>query len=193
MNIKFISGVFALFVIGGVLLFSQMQTTTDSSPVELGGDFSVRTLEGDVSLSDFNDQLVVLYFGYTSCPDVCPTSLTTMRFAFAELSKTELEKVQGLFISVDPDRDSLEHLATYAQFFSPNIIGASGTKQQIDQAVANFGAYYRLVDQSDSAMDYTVDHSSKIYLIGPDTQLIKALPHSSSPSELASLIKTNLP
>lgn len=193
MKIKLIGGVLALVLAITAFILTNTPKVTDFKPRDLGGDFSAQSIDGEFLLSDFKGKLVTLYFGYTSCPDICPTSLNTMRFAFSELSDTQRANVQGLFVSVDPDRDSIEHLSTYAEFFSPNIIGATGTRQQIDQAVNNFGAYYRFIEQTDSAMGYTVDHSSKIYLIGTEGQLIKALPHSSSPSDLAELIKANLP
>jgi len=144
-----------------------------------------------VSLSDFRGKLVLLYFGYTSCPDICPTSLTSMKFAFNELEDDQLAQIQPIFYSVDPERDSLEQLKVYSQFFSPLILGMTGSRQQIDSAIKQYGAYYRMVEQPDSAMGYTVDHSSKIYLIDQQGEFLGTVSHN-NPNQLVERIRSIL-
>jgi len=160
-------------------------------PVELGGEFQGKSIDGDVSLSDFRGKLVLLYFGYTSCPDICPTSLTSMKFAFKELEDDQLAQIQPIFYSVDPERDSLEQLKVYSQFFSPLILGMTGSRQQIDSAIKQYGAYYRMVEQPDSAMGYTVDHSSKIYLIDQQGEFLGTVSHN-NPNQLVERIRSIL-
>ena len=160
-------------------------------PVQLGGEFQGKSIDGDVSLSDFRGKLVLLYFGYTSCPDICPTSLTSMKFAFNELDDQQLNQIQPIFYSVDPDRDSLEQLQVYSQFFSPLILGMTGSRQQIDSAIKLYGAYYRMVEQPDSAMGYTVDHSSKIYLIDQQGEFLGTVSHN-NPNQLVEKIRSIL-
>ncbi|NRP35398.1 MULTISPECIES: SCO family protein [unclassified Marinobacterium] len=160
-------------------------------PVQLGGEFQGKSIDGDVSLSDFRGKLVLLYFGYTSCPDICPTSLTSMKFAFNELDDEQLNQIQPIFYSVDPDRDSLEQLQVYSQFFSPLILGMTGSRQQIDSAIKLYGAYYRMVEQPDSAMGYTVDHSSKIYLIDQQGEFLGSVSHN-NPNQLVEKIRSIL-
>jgi len=160
-------------------------------PVELGGEFQGKSIDGDVSLSDFRGKLVLLYFGYTSCPDICPTSLTSMKFAFKELEDDQLAQIQPIFYSVDPERDSLEQLKVYSQFFSPLILGMTGNRQQIDSAIKQYGAYYRMVEQPDSAMGYTVDHSSRIYLIDQQGEFIGTVSHN-DPNQLVERIHSIL-
>lgn len=160
-------------------------------PVQLGGEFHGQSIDGDVSLSDFKGKLVLLYFGYTSCPDICPTSLTSMKFAFNELDNVQLNQIQPIFYSVDPERDSLEQLQVYSQFFSPLILGMTGSRQQIDSAIKQYGAYYRMVDQPDSAMGYTVDHSSKIYLIDQQGEFLGSVSHN-NPNQLVEKIRSIL-
>jgi protein SCO1/2 len=160
-------------------------------PVKLGGEFQGQSIDGDVSLSDFRGKLVLLYFGYTSCPDICPTSLTSMKFAFNELDDEQLNQIQPIFYSVDPERDSLEQLKIYSQFFSPLILGMTGSRQQIDSAIKLYGAYYRMVEQPDSAMGYTVDHSSKIYLIDQQGEFLGSVSHN-NPNQLVEKIRSIL-
>lgn len=160
-------------------------------PVELGGQFQGKSIAGDVSLSDFKGKLVLLYFGYTSCPDICPTSLTSMKFAFNELTSDQLAQIQPIFYSVDPDRDSLEQLQVYSNFFSPLILGITGSRDQIDSAIKQYGAYYRMVEQPDSAMGYTVDHSSKIYLIDQQGEFLGTVSHN-NPNQLVEKIRSIL-
>lgn len=160
-------------------------------PVELGGEFQGKSIDGDVSLSDFRGKLVLLYFGYTSCPDICPTSLTSMKFAFNELTGDQVAQIQPIFYSVDPDRDSLEQLQVYSNFFSPLILGMTGSRDQIDRAIKQYGAYYRMVEQPDSAMGYTVDHSSKIYLIDQKGEFLGTVSHN-NPNQLVEKIRSIL-
>ena len=134
----------------------------------------------------------MFYIGYASCPDVCPTALAVAAQAIKRLPEAEQPRVTGLFISVDPDRDTPEKLASYARFFHPGFRGATGSKAQIDQVVRQYGAYYQISKLENSAMDYAVDHSSRLYLIDPDGTLIAALPHTISPDELASRLESLL-
>lgn len=158
----------------------------------LGGNFTLQSHQGDVSLTDFKGKVVAVYIGYASCPDVCPTALAVMSQAFKTLSEEERQKVQGLFISVDPERDTPEKLQAYANFFSPQIMGITGTQAEIDQVVKQYGAFYRKVALADSAMGYAVDHSSRIYLIDQEGVLNKTLLHNSTPNDLLTDIRTLL-
>lgn len=155
------------------------------------GDFAVTTPDGTFSLADYRGKVVLIYFGYTFCPDVCPTSLAALGQAFAALSAEELERVKGVFVSVDPERDTLEILKVYAPFFHPNIIGATGTPEQLADIARRYGVSY-MKQKSIDGRPYTVDHSSFTYLIGPDGKLAVTLPHGSSPEELVAAIRLQL-
>ena len=182
-------------LLGGLIIFLLSKDSTPQLTVQraaLGGDFTLESPEGPVSLSDFEGGPVLIYFGFTSCPDICPTSLAVMRHSFTLLSDEELSKVNALFITVDPERDTLEHLKTYTHFFSPKITGVTGSREEIDLVVAQYGAYYRFVELENSAMDYTVDHSSRIYLVDSQGKLVTTVPHDSSPAVLAEKIKALL-
>ena len=111
-----------------------------------------------VRLSDFQGKLVVLYFGYTYCPDVCPTTLAELAQAMRKLGK-KADQVQVIMVTVDPDRDTPEHLAEYVAFFNPNFVGLSGTPDQIAAAAAAYGIYYHK-NEGTPASGYTVDHTA---------------------------------
>ncbi|TBR41267.1 SCO family protein [Marinomonas agarivorans] len=156
----------------------------------LGGDFSLRSISGEVKLSDFSGKVVLLFFGYTNCPDICPITLANVSRAMKQIEPRKLPELQTLFISVDPKRDTLEHLDNYTKFFGENFIGLTGSKKEIDKVVRQYGAVYRIVELEDSAIEYSVDHSTRLYLIDRDGQIADYLYHNSTPEEIAD--KVNL-
>jgi protein SCO1/2 len=157
-------------------------------PQAKGGDFTLNSSKGEVSLADFRGKVSLIYFGYTMCPDICPTNLSMMANAFTQLSKQELKGVQGIFISVDPERDTLERLAEYTHYFHPSILGLTATPDVIKEVADRYGVAYQKVVQ-DSATNYVVDHSSETYVIDPNGQLVERLPHAAPPAEILSAIK----
>lgn len=130
-----------------------------------------------------------MYIGYASCPDVCPTGLGMIATAIHQLTPEQQARVQPLFVSVDPERDTPARLKEYAQYFYPSMIGASGSREQIDALVRQYGAFYRIVKMEDSAMGYAVDHSSRIYLIDTQGTLNSTVLHNGFPDELADAMR----
>lgn len=125
-----------------------------------------------VKLSDYTGQkkIVLLFFGYTHCPDICPMALETMAKVLQNLSPEEAKRVQVLFISVDPERDTPEVLKGYVPYFNPTFVGLTGTPQEIEKVAKEYKAYYRKVE-GESAGGYLVDHTATIYLITPDMKI----------------------
>lgn len=156
-----------------------------------GGDFTLNSASGPVSLKSMRGKVVVLYFGYTMCPDVCPTSLALLSTALNELSQEELEQYNGLFISVDPDRDSLERLQTYAAFFHPILQGVSGSNEQVAAVAEQYGAAYRKRAE-DSEMGYVVDHTADLYVVGRNGKLSGSIRHGAPPSEILQVLRRAL-
>ncbi len=174
-------------------LFKGKSESSSNGFSSLGGEFELVGESGPVKLSDFEDQkLVLMFFGYTQCPDVCPISLTNVARAIKQLSPEQAEQVQGMLVSLDPKRDTPEILSNYVSFFNESFIGLTGTKEQIDRVVQQYGAVYRIVDLEDSAMEYGVDHSSRLYLINKQGELEKLLYHDSKPEEIAQAIVATL-
>jgi protein SCO1 len=158
------------------------------APVPQGGDFTLESWRGPVHLTDFRGQVVLLYFGYTRCPDVCPTNLGYIALALQQLAPKEQTRVQVLFVSVDPERDSVQQLKIYANFFHPQVLGVTGTPDQVAQAAQQYGAAYRKV-ASKSAVGYLVDHSAYTYLIDGRGQLRKTLNHATPPEQIADAVR----
>ena len=177
----------------GSALFKGKSESSSNGFSSLGGEFELVGESGPVKLSDFEDQkLVLMFFGYTQCPDVCPISLTNVARAIKQLSPEQAEQVQGMLVSLDPKRDTPKILSNYVSFFNESFIGLTGTKEQIDRVVQQYGAVYRIVDLEDSAMEYGVDHSSRLYLINKQGELEKLLYHDSKPEEIAQAIVATL-
>ncbi|WP_417581479.1 SCO family protein [Nitrincola sp.] len=182
----------SIALVAAVMFYFQQQPEAPEQRAlggNIGGDFTLMSADGPVSLSDFQGKGVVIYIGYTYCPDVCPMALATLGQALRNMPAEQSEQIQGIFISVDPERDTLEHLANYSSFFSPQIIGVTGEKSEIDQVVKQYGAFYRRVEMRDSAMEYAVDHSSRLYLINPEGNLEALVSHNSPPDQLMNNLK----
>lgn len=131
---------------------------------ELGGDFTLISQDGKaVGLPDFRGRVVLLFFGYTFCPDFCPTTMSRLA-RVDELLDAQPEEVQTLFITVDPQRDTPEQLRAYLSYFDFPLTGLTGREAEIRRVVSMYGASYR---QGESGIDghYLVDHSTRIYLI----------------------------
>ncbi|MFN3786373.1 MAG: SCO family protein, partial [Thiothrix sp.] len=164
-------------------------TTVPVTVGGFGGDFTLQQPDGTpVKLSDFHGKVVLLYFGYTACPDVCPTSLAITAAALKALSPAEVAQVQPIFISVDPERDNGEQLMRYAKHFHPNFIGISGTAEQLQRVARQYGVFYNKV-HSNSALGYLIDHSSQTYLVSKDGNSVTRLPHGTAPEAVATQIR----
>ena len=147
-------------------------------------NFTIDTIDGKISKDHFKGKVLAIYFGYTYCPDVCPTSLSSLAQALRELPGEKSEEVVGLFISVDPDRDTLKNIKAYAQYFHPNYIGGTSTKENIDEITSRYKAYYKKVELENSAMDYSVAHTSAIYMFDKDGKLKEVVNHFSNPTKI---------
>lgn len=142
-----------------------------------GGDFILQSAGGPISLQGLRGKVVLLFFGYTSCPDVCPLDLRIMAEALDGLSKPQLDRVQGLFVSVDPKRDSVEKLQEYTSYFHSKILGLTDTEDVIKKVATLYGVQYHQVALKDSKLPYSVNHSAVTYLIDPEGELRFIFPH----------------
>ena len=171
----------------GLWLDRTMAPVTEPE-VTVGGDFTLQSADGPVSLKDFRGKVGMIYFGYTSCPDICPTSLTTMASAMKLLSPQERVQVYGIFISVDPARDTPANMKEYAAYFHPSFVGVTGTPQQIADIAAKYGVYYKKAEV-EGAMGYAVDHSSTIYIVDQRGKVVDQIIHGASPESIAASIR----
>ena len=132
-------------------------------------DFTLHDQDGKIfHLKDHRGQVILLFFGYTSCPDVCPTTLSKLARVYALIGRPMRQKILTVFITIDPQRDTSQKLKEYLQYFNINAMGLTGTKQEIDAVVDSYKATYEKVVTHSSALGYMFDHTDHLYLI--DTQ-----------------------
>ncbi len=163
--------------------FTKRNKTSEGPPIQ--AEFVLQGGDGKlVRASDLRGKYLLVYFGFTHCPDICPTTLLLMNNALTQLGKKS-SQIQPIFISVDPKRDTPKLAADYARHFSPSILGLSGTPEQVKQAADSFKVYYSEVKEENSAVDYVVDHSGFIYLMGPDGAYVGHFPSTISEAELS--------
>jgi protein SCO1 len=189
-----IAGLLALVVLG-VALFWQPEMPERVIPraaIAAGGDFTLQSAAGPVSLKDYRGKLVLIYFGYTYCPDICPTSLAATAEGLKQLTPEELAKVAMIFISVDPKRDTPERLKEYAEFFHPAIVGATGTAEAIAEVGKRYGVFYAEQKVDTAGGGYVVDHSSDTFVVAPDGQLVGKIAHATPPDQVVVAIRKHL-
>ena len=170
------------------------EVAREATAPEVGGPFSLIDHTGRaVTDADYDGKLKVVYFGFTYCPDICPTGLYKISQALDALS-AGVEHVQPLFISVDPERDTVEVMADYVANFHPSFVGLTGSLEQIDAVAKAYFVYYAKVypEGSEGSDDYLVDHSAFTFLMGPSGKFLEALPHGVTADELAAKIRTHL-
>lgn len=161
---------------------------------KLGGDFTLASQAGRVALHDLKGKVVVMFFGYTHCPDICAPTLSNIAAAFRTLQKGgELDKTQGLFIALDAERDTAEHAGTFTAHFHPNIIGLSGDPDEISAAAKKFLVDYRKEASDTTDSGYTLGHSAYIYILRPDGSVGELLSHTTPPKNIVESVHRWLP
>ena len=170
--------------IGGRLMFDA--PTSKTSTVTLGGPFTLVDHTGKtVTDKDFQGKYMMVYFGYTFCPDVCPTSLGTIAAALDIIGPEKAAKVTPVFITIDPERDTTEVLADYVPNFHPTIVGLGGTVEQVTAVAGSYRAYFAKVNAEEDPENYSVDHSSVVYLMGPDGQFVVHFSHGTTAEDMS--------
>lgn len=142
--------------------------------------------------TSFDNKYLLVYFGYSYCPDICPTALSNITIALEKLGRKN-SKLQPIFISVDPSRDTPEDLKVYMENFHKNFIALSGSQKQIDEAKKSYRVYSNKVDPNRSqTTDYLIDHSSIIYLISPRGEMIAHFNHETNPDYIAQVVSEKI-
>ena len=154
-----------------------------------GGNFTLKSTEGPFSLKDLRGTVVLLFFGYTSCPNVCPISLATISNVFSQMSPDELKRTKALFIRLDPEKDNLEILKQYTDYFHPNIVGLTDVIKTLTTVAKQYGVKYKKTLVPDSALGYEISHSVDIFVVGPDGKPKKTFPHDTNTVPLLAQIK----
>lgn len=154
----------------------------------IGGPFKLVNHRGEtVTDQTYRGKYTLVYFGFTHCPDICPASLQVISVAIEKLGK-DADKIVPLFISVDPDRDTVEKMADYVGSFNPRIVGLTGTEAAVRQAARAYRVYYAKVENKDYPDDYTVDHSSFYYLMDDKGEFVTHFPHGINADDLSKAI-----
>jgi len=157
----------------------------------IGGPFALTDHTGKLRTDgEFRGKLMVVYFGYTYCPDVCPTDLLAISQALEVLGPAG-DAVQPIFISVDPERDSGALLAGYVAAFHPRLIGLTGAPEDIRKVALSYKAYYAKVAVG-AGQDYVIDHTGVIYLMGRDGEYLGFVPPQTTPQRLTDIIRAQL-
>lgn len=159
---------------------------------DYGGEFTMQSDQGEISLSDFKGKVIVAYFGFMNCVDACPVSLTKMRAALKRLSDEELQQVQGVLVSIDPERDNPADLGAFVRNYHSNVIGLTSSRENTDKVLKQYGVFAKPEDLNGESSTYTVDHSSRFYMIDKQGQLLTTMSHSTTPAELVAKIRTML-
>lgn len=154
-------------------LLSACQPARDSK-LPQGADFVLQTADGPLDSKALRGKVLLIYFGYTHCPDVCPASLAAGGQALKTLSADERKRVRLIMMSVDPERDSVEHLKQYTAFFHPEMLGATGSPTEIATLAKAYGAGY-LKQPAKADGSYAVDHTTATYVVGPDGKLAQVI------------------
>lgn len=154
-----------------------------------GGDFTLDGPHGPVSLSDMRGKVVLMFFGYTSCPDVCPISLARIDACFSAMDEKELDRVQAFFITLDPERDTAERLEKYTGYFHRNIIGLRGEAAGIDAVTALYGIEYSKNPMPESALGYSISHPTDILILDDQGRMVEVVPHDSKSKYLLARIR----
>jgi protein SCO1/2 len=144
----------------------------------VGGPFTLTDHTGrTVTDKDFRGRYMLVFFGFTFCPDICPSGLQTMAAALDKVG-AKADRITPIFITVDPERDTSEKLKEYVAHFHPRLVGLTGTPEQIQDVARAYRAYYKKVKDERSSAPYTMDHTSIIYLMGPDGAFVTHFTHA---------------
>ena len=154
----------------------------------MGGDFTLMSADGPVSLHDYRGRVVLVYFGYTHCPDVCPMALGVIASAIHALKGSEASHAAGIFVSVDPRRDHPDLLKKYTAFFDPHIVGVTGSNTVLNQVAQNWHVSFS-VPKAAADENYTVEHSTFIYLVNAKGQIVELFDEKTSPKLIAQAMR----
>ncbi len=180
-----LTGIFAVAVVA-MIVFKQPYTFHGAviNPPLPVTDFALQTANGETfRLSDAKGKIVLLFFGYTSCPDVCPTTLAIFKQVYERLGE-DAQKIAFVMITADPDRDTPEKVAEYVARFNPEFIGLSGSLSNLEPIWKQLGVFVEKQD-SGSAAGYLVSHTSSIYVLDPNGGLLMTFPYGTTAIDMA--------
>lgn len=202
MNAKLILVVVAGLLLGGIAAIAVLPGARQalfsppgpqvSGKALVGGPFTLTDHTGKrVTDKDYRGQEMLVFFGFTSCPDICPAAMQLVSAALDKLGP-KAERVTPIFITVDPQRDTPERLAEFVDHFNPRIVGLTGTPEETAAAAKAYRVYYKKVEDNDAPDDYTMDHTSIMYLMDQNGEFITHFSPTTTPDEMAARIAKTL-
>lgn len=199
-NLKFsLLGVFiGVFLLGGFTYYisqqpiSYVQDTTNRSLPNLGGPFTLVDQFGKTRNDrEFRGKYMLLYFGYSFCPDVCPLGLQNITAALDLLGR-DIDQIVPMFITIDPERDTVESLQLYAQNWHTSLLMMTGSQAQLQQVQKAYKVYAVKAKPDGTMADYLMDHSALVYLVNREGTFIDFFPHTTDPQKMAEIIRRQL-
>ncbi len=185
------SPAFRVFLLLIAVLTAACSDSRSRPVVAPGGDFVLQSAAGPFDTQAQRGKVLLLFFGYCNCPDVCPTNLGTAAQAIKQLTPEERARVRLVLISVDPERDDVKKLAEYAAYFHPDMIGLTGSPAEIAAVAKLYGAgYIRQATRPDGS--YAVDHTAHTYVIAPNGKLSAALDMGSPVDKVVQAVRAQL-
>jgi len=157
----------------------------------VGGDFTVEIQNGDLTLKDLRGKVVVLYFGYTQCPDICPTELSSVAQVLRSLDD-KADQVKALFISIDPERDTPQKLKQYVPYYSPQLIGLTGTPDEVNKVADAYHVQRKIHPHNKNDTFYLVDHSANLFVLGPEGNIKQIIPFGLPVEHIQAIVNQEL-
>lgn len=183
-----------LLILSGVMAVTALSILRGSGSSRLHGtyinppmeayDFELTASEGPVRVSDYRGKIVILSFGYTSCPDVCPATMSNLARTVDQLGE-EADEVQVIMVAVDPERDTPERVGRFASSFNARFVGLTGTPEQVARVAEEYGIFYQKAE-STGASEYLVDHTATTMVLDREGKLRLLWPFGTTPADMAS-------
>jgi cytochrome oxidase Cu insertion factor (SCO1/SenC/PrrC family) len=185
----------AAWCLAGFALLVALAPVSGGAEVKIGGPFELVDQNGTTRTdADFSGSYMLMYFGFTHCPDTCPTALLKMAQALealGELDAAKAERVVPMFVSVDPERDTPEALRSYAENFHPRLVALTGAPRELDRLGRAYGVFFAKVPTGDPG-EYLMDHTSFVYLIGPEGKYVRHFESDVSVDDLVGALRRDV-
>lgn len=184
----------ALIGLGALILDGNTQhnRVVTSGKALIGGPFELIGAEGKtVTDKDFRGRYMLVFFGFTHCPDICPAELQVMSAALDDLG-SDADRIVPIFITLDPERDTHAAVTNYVQNFGSNFVGLTGSPEAIAKAAKAYRVSYKKFQDESMGEDYSIDHSALLYLMGPDGQFVTYFPYGTPPEKMAETLRRYL-
>lgn len=202
MNLKTITLATIGLMAGAAIAVMWSISTPENSPpgtavvtgkAQIGGPFKLIDHNGrTVTDKDFHGKYMLIFFGFTHCPDICPSSLQVVSAALKKIGK-KADEIQPIFITLDSKRDTPDVMAAYIKSFDANLVGLTGSTEDLAKAAKAYRVYYQKVTDQQSPESYSYDHSSIFYLMGKNGDFIAPIPHTNDPAEMAEHLSKAIP